>query len=85
MRKSFAAWIQWTPGDGERGSGKCHVVRSGLGGMILFLVSKTSKRSFHQPTFLIPMHCCCNAAPQGQEGMAALGGAERNQESVQAV
>ena len=67
-----------------QGSSKRHVVRSGLGGMILFLVSKTSKRSFHQPTFLIPMHVA--ATPhKGRRNEVALGGAERNQESVQAV
>lgn len=33
--------------------------------MILFLVSKTSKRSFHQPTFLIPMHVAVTSTRAG--------------------
>lgn len=52
--------------------------------MILFLVSKTSKRSFHQPTFLTPMHVAVTPH-KGRRNEVALGGAERNQESVQAV
>lgn len=67
-----------------RGSSKRHVVRSGLGGMILFLVSKTSKWGFHQPIFHIPMHVA-GTPHKGRKNEVALGGAERNQESVRTV
>lgn len=62
-----------------RGSSKHHMVRSGLGGMILFLASKTSKRSFHQPIFLIPTHAAVTPHKR-RKNEVALGGAERNQE-----